>query len=184
MSLQLYIGPMFAGKSSAALELINTFENNNSKVLCITSNLDNRYTNEPAIVSHKGESHPAIAVNTLLPLLDSDEYINADSIVIDEAHFFPDLKEFVLTAVDKHEKYVACVGLDGDSNREPFGQILDLIPHCDYVTKLKATCSVCKSNDAIFTYRIKTDIAEQIHVGGVKDYNALCRYHFNGKCQS
>jgi len=178
MSLQLYIGPMFSGKSSVALELINTFENNGIRVLCITSNLDTRYTNEPAIVSHDKTSHPAIAVSNLKPLLKTEVFENADAIVIDESQFFPDLKEFVLIAVDIYRKDVACVGLDGDSDRKPFGQILDLIPYCDFVKKLKAKCSVCHHDDALFTHRTVANISEQIYVGGANTYMALCREHY------
>ena len=178
MSLQLYIGPMFSGKSSAALELINTFENNGTRVLCITSNLDKRYTNEAVIVSHDKASHPAIAVGTLKELLEKESFENADAIVIDESQFFPDLKDFVLTAVDVYGKDVACVGLDGDSNRKPFGQILDLIPYCDFVKKLKAKCSVCGLNDGIFTHRTVANVSEQIHVGGADTYMTLCRMHY------
>lgn len=178
MSLQLYIGPMFSGKSSVALELINTFENNGVRVLCITSSLDKRYITEPAIMSHDKVSHAAVAVSTLMPLLETEVFVNADAIVIDESQFFPDLKTFVLTAVDTCGKDVACVGLDGDSDRKPFGQILDLIPYCDFVKKLKAKCSVCGLDDALFTHRIEQGIIEQIHVGGANTYMALCRMHY------
>jgi thymidine kinase len=169
---------MFSGKSSAALELINTFENNGANVLCITSNLDNRYTAEPAIMSHDKVSHPAVAVSTLMQLLETESFGNADAVVIDESQFFPDLKEFVLTAVDTCGKDVACFGLDGDANRKPFGQILDLVPYCDFVKKLKAKCSVCGLHDALFTHRIQQGIIEQIHVGGENTYMALCRVHY------
>ena len=178
MSLDLYLGPMFAGKSSAAIGLIRRNAVIGRRTLCITSQLDTRYTNEPQIVSHNMEMSPAVAVATLKPLLETSQYTEAACVVVEEAQFFPDLKDFVLIAVDIYRKDVACVGLDGDSDRKPFGQILDLIPYCDFVKKLKAKCSVCDCDDALFTHRIAANISDQIYVGGANTYMALCRKHY------
>lgn len=176
MSLSIYIGPMFAGKSTAILGLIrrNTFIGKTT--MCITSSLDTRTTN--AIRSHDNEYYPAIAVHELLDLCETMEFIGADMIVIEEAQFFPDLKEFVLNAVEIHNKNVVVVGLDGDSERRPFGQILDLIPYCDFVQKLQALCTRCgNGTPAIFTSRCQT--GPQVMIGSADMYEPLCRAHFN-----
>ena len=70
-------------------------------------------------------------------------YEKATVIGIDEAQFFPDLRTFVLRAEVDH-KILILAGLDGDSERRPFGQILDCIPLCDTVTKLTAMDMVDK----------------------------------------
>ena len=177
MSLELYIGPMFSGKSSAVLAVLRRNAVIGIKTLCITSSLDTRYENN-SIVSHNGDSYPAFARDSLMRIMKTGEFIEATHIIVEEAQFFPDLKNFVLCAVDIMKKHVTCVGLDGDSNRAPFGQILDLIPHADKVHKLKALCIQCKDGTpAIYTSRTSA-VLEQVNVGGSDQYEPLCRAHF------
>ncbi len=103
----------------------------------------------------------------------------ADCIIVEEAQFFPDLKAFVLPLVDTLQKHVICVGLDGDSNRAPFGQVLDLVPHADTIHKLKAHCTRCADGTpALFTYREPGAPTAQINVGSADQYEALCRTHY------
>ena len=67
-------------------------------------------------------------------------------------------------------------GLDGDSNRKRFGQMLDLIPICDKVTKLRSLCAICKNgNKAPFTLRTTTTSEEQILIGSDDCYKPVCR---------
>ena len=178
MSLELYLGSMFSGKSSAVISAVRRNTVIGINVLCITHKMDTRYK-ENAIVSHNGESFPAVAVEELLPLLKTEEFRIIEFIVIEEAHFFPDLKQFVITAVDVLHKNVLCVGLDGDFERKPFGQILDLIPYCNKITKFKAYCSICRDGtEACFTHRISAESVDQVSIGGADQYQALCRSHY------
>ena len=186
MSLNLYIGPMFSGKTTAALRLINTYIRREDSFLCITSNLDTRYAKEGGkIISHNQESHDAVAVDKLDTLRESKAFLDARNIIIEEAHFFPDLKDFVLYAVDVYDKHVTCIGLDGDFERKPFGDLLKLIPFCDSVTKFKGICRSCMIPDicspyrsAIFTHRISKGNLTQTLVGGATEYESLCRKHY------
>jgi len=127
MSLDLYLGPMFAGKSTAALAILRRNKVIDRKTLCLTSALDKRYA-DARLISHNMESFPAMAVNSLESVLAYTEYTTAECILIEEAQFFSDLKAFVLKAVEEDGKHVICVGLDGDSERRPFGQLNDLLP--------------------------------------------------------
>ena len=137
MSLELYVGPMFSGKTTKALEIIENCEKEGIPAFCITSNIDVRYAKDGGeIVSHNRISHYAISVENLYSVIYNNDFKVSEYIIIDEAQFFPDLKKFVLECVEKYGKTVVCFGLDGDSDREKFGQILDLIPHCDSITKL------------------------------------------------
>ena len=56
---------------------------------------------------------------------------------------------------------------------DKFGNILDLIPFCDTITKLHAKCNIC--NDcALFSHRkLKND--DQVLVGSNDAYESLCR---------
>ena len=94
-------------------------------------------------------------------------------VLINEAQFFPDLKG-VLRLVEEFNCYVIVVGLDGDSNRNKFGDILDLIPYCDKVEKLRSFCSKCNSfNNAVFTHRLSSETSQVLI--GVNNYIPLCR---------
>jgi thymidine kinase len=179
MKLELFIGPMFAGKSSSIIGILRRHAFIRKSTLVLTSSIDTRYSSEGYIVSHNNESYPALAFSELIPLINTDSFNDSHCIVIEEAQFFPDLKNFVLMAVETHGKHVICVGLDGDSNRKPFGQILDLIPYADTIAKFQALCSRCADGtEAIFTYRKPGAPSGQINVGTYDMYEALCRKHY------
>ena len=76
-----------------------------------------------------------------------------------------------------HKKKVYISGLDGDFKRRKFGSILDVIPLCDDVIKIKAICKRCKKRDAIFTHRLSNE--QEQTVVGVDNYTSLCRMCYN-----
>ena len=176
MSLELIIGPMFSGKSTTLLSIIKRNTYAGISTFCITSSFDTRWSKEISIRTHENQSFPAVAASRLMDMKDNQKYKSSTCIIIEEAQFFPDLKEFVLSAVELDGKQVICAGLDGDSQRRPFGQILDLIPYCNFVKKLNAKCSRCDSA-ALFTFR-KSASVEQVYVAGADEYEALCRQHY------
>ena len=182
MSLDLYLGPMFAGKSTAILGIVRRLKFIGRNIICLTSKLDTRYGSSGSsgsIITHNQEHYPAEATATLMEIQKLSTFHQADCVIIEEAQFFTDLKEFVLLAVEVFNKHVICVGLDGDSNRRPFGQLLDLIPYSDSVTKLKALCPRCNDGkEAIFTYRKPGNSQDQVNVAGADQYEPLCRKHF------
>lgn len=171
---------MWAGKSSAALARIRRFRSIGKKVYVVTHELDKRYCQrEDALVkSHDGESTAARAVTCLADCV-GDEFEACDMLVIEEAQFFEGLRDFVLWCVEGKEKHVLVVGLDGDSKRKPFGEILDLIPYCNKVEKITAFCKRCADGTAaLFSARIVDDTGQQVCVGAADKYEALCRRHF------
>ena len=107
--------------------------------------------------------------------LDSEEFRQSDSVFIDEAQFFSDLVDFVELAVEVYKKDVFVIGLDGDSDRENFGQIHTLLPICDNITKLKALCSQCKDGTpGIFSKKI-INSSQKVDIGTTDKYIAVCR---------
>ena len=104
MSLELLIGPMFAGKSSAIQSIVRRHRSLGWSVCVITHSMDTRYSQEPMIVNHDLQKMPAIASQTLMPLLDHAEYKSARLVVIEEAQFFSDLVPFVQKVVDDDKK--------------------------------------------------------------------------------
>lgn len=178
MSLQLILGPMFAGKSSELLGTVRKYKAIGWPVLVITHAIDNRYSEKPEIVSHDSERHPALAVNDLESVKTSTEFQNARLVIIEEAQFFRGLKNFVLVSVETLGKDVICVGLDGDAERRPFGELLELVPYSDSVVKRHAFCRRCSTpTPALFTFR-HAKIEAQVVVGGADLYEPLCRKHY------
>jgi thymidine kinase len=171
---------MWAGKSSTVLGTLRRYKSIGWNILLLTSEMDNRY-GSGLVVSHNQEKYPALAVRELIPVLRTKIYEEAQLIMIDEAQFLPDLYDFVLHAVDVDQKHVICVGLDGDSDRKPFGDLLRLVPHCDSIEKITSFCSECKDGTpALFSFH-RSHKFEQVEVGHTNQYEPLCRKHFNEK---
>jgi thymidine kinase len=186
MSLELLIGPMFAGKSSAIQSIVRRHQALGWQVFVVTNTLDTRYSSEPAIVNHDRLAMPALAAASLMPLLSSAEYRASRLVVVEEAQFFSDLITFIHNAVDVDGKHAVVVGLDGDAERRPFGQVLELVPLCDRVTKMTAFCKQCADGTpALFTFDTfvpseasPCDSDTQIKVGGGERFLPLCRKCF------
>ena len=178
MSLQIYLGPMFAGKSSNIIRIVNRYKSINKDVYLITHTTDTRYTEDQYLSNHDLLQIPCNRWNKLMEFTKDPEFIKAKIIIIDEAQFFSDLYSFTIMAVESYNKEVILFGLDGDADRRPFGQLLDCIPLADDIIKLKAFCKVCSDGtEALFTY-CKTEKTEQIHIGGSESYMPLCRKHY------
>ena len=81
-----------------------------------------------------------------------------------------------MTDIDKKVVYVT--GLNGDSNRELFGEIYKLIPLADHIEFLQSLCMDCKDGtSAIYSKRIVSN-GDQILIDGSNSYKAVCRKHF------
>jgi thymidine kinase len=182
-TLELIIGPMFSGKTSLLIDSYNDLYdfNNKNKVIAINYDKDNRY-GDNKIASHNGKEIQCVSVNTLYEL-DSynTEFTNqklhsVEYIFINEAQFFKDLKLWVINQVETKNKNVILCGLDSDFKREKFGDIWDLIPHANKITKLHGTCQKC-SNPSIYTYRLSDEVNQEVI--GTNNYIPVCRSCYN-----
>lgn len=175
MSLQIYMGPMFAGKSSTIIRLVNRYKSIGKAICLATYSGDTRYNDDLYLWNHDALRVPCERWSELNSHRADTVVLASSILIIDEAQFFPDLKEFVLWAVEEHNKHVIIVGLDGDADRKPFGQILECIPLADDIFKLKSFCKLCSDGtEALFSYCIKKK-KEQVQVGGADLYMPLCR---------
>lgn len=177
--LELIIGPMFSGKTSKLLDLYKQCKFCNITVLTINHCSDVRY-DEHMMSTHDNnmiECHQLQLLTNIWSDPLETIYKNAQVILINEGQFFPDLYETVIKMLDDNKKvYIA--GLDGDFQRKKFGNILDLIPLCDKVTKLVSLCSICKNGTvAIFSKRL-TNETEQTIIG-TNNYVPVCRICYN-----
>jgi len=180
MSLELIIGPMFAGKSSAALARIRRAKVLGWNCCLITSSIDTRYdTSGASINTHDKDCVPAIGVKMLAEVLTLGSFHQSRLVIIEEAQFFSDLYDVVKSMVESYSKDVIVIGLDGCADRKPFGQILNLIPIADTITKLTALCKRCGNGTvALFSALVKGEKAEQVCVGGADKYEPMCRQHY------
>jgi thymidine kinase len=174
--ITVYLGCMFSGKTSELIKLYRKCAVINKKVLSINFAQDNRYSSDDSIVSHNLDKIDCVKVSKLAEVSD-DTILNHDYIMIDEGQFFSDLKTYVVKWCEEYKKNIIVIGLDGDYKRNPFGQILDLIPIADNVMKLKAMCKLCNDGtEALFTHRLTTE-DEQIVIGN-SNYIPVCRQHY------
>lgn len=175
--IEIILGCMFSGKSTELLRRCNRYKAIGKNILLINHTNDTRTENK--IKTHNNISQEAVKLNKLSDLFDkhSDLLNNADVVGIDEAQFFDDLHNFVEKA-ESYNKIIIISGLDGDSNRKPFGEILMCIPLCDEVVKLTAMDMLCHDGTpAIFTKRISED-KEQVCVGSNDKYLAVSRQNY------
>jgi thymidine kinase len=167
---------MYSGKTSALIAEYHKWESINKKPLCINFIQDNRYGNicENNMYNHNKNSVKCIYASTLSEIDEKiiDDY---DVVLINEGQFFPDLYNAVKLWCDIKQKNVVVSGLDGDSSRNEFGQMLKIIPLSNSIEKLNAFCAKCADGTtAQFTHRISKE-KKQVLIGGHGDYIALCR---------
>lgn len=174
--ITIYMGCMYSGKTSALISACHRHLSIDCKILVINYDGDNRYSDFSEIISHNQNKISCIKVNRLEDVPDN-LILETESIMIDEGQFFVDLKKFVTKWCDIYNKKIYISALDGDYKREPFGQILELIPHSDKIYKFKALCVKCKNGtEACFTHRL-TNETEQVVIGA-SNYIPLCRQHY------
>jgi len=174
--LELIIGPMFSGKSTELIRRIRLLQKIDKKVLVTKPQIDIRY-NQDKITSHNYESVDCKVLLRLDEICD-DDILNYDTIIVDEGQFFPDLVNTITRWVNNYSVNIIVGGLDGDFQRKPIGQILDLIPMADKCVKLNSLCNMCKDGtEAPFSFRLvkSNDI---VLVGGSESYIPVCRKHF------
>lgn len=174
--IKLYIGCMYADKSSSMLGEVDKYRIANKLCASVQFSEDTRYDSlavNGGIITHSGRefaSIPKFRSNTLSAIV--DELLEYDVIGIDEVQFFPDCAKIASLLAD-NGKIVICAGLDGNFNADPFGKIGELIAVSEYVTKLNAICMVC-CRAASFTIKISGG-EEEIDIGGFDKYIVVCR---------
>ena len=175
--LDVYAGPMYAGKTSKLLQRVLWLNHQKKKVLVVKPAKDNRY-NEDTITTHNQLSYPCISITKF-----DDVYImpyNYDTICLDEVQFM-DTKstlESVETWLRAGVNVVAS-GLDQDSRGLPFETTSQLLGLADCVEKIKAVCTVC-GKPATKTYRIQAS-GDRVQVGSMGMYEPRCLEHWEPK---
>lgn len=180
MSLEIVLGPMFAGKSSHILSLVSRHTAIGTPVLVIKHSSDTRYVySEDNIVTHDQRYATCASVQCLTQLSLRERIKEHSVIIVDEAQFFSGLVAFVTYAVEELGKSLYLVGLDGDIHRKPFGELLECIPLADRILRLTSFCHSCADGTpGLFSYRCTGPQDQQVIVGGEGMYESLCRTCF------
>ena len=173
--ISLIIGCMFAQKTTELLRRVRRYKSIGYKVLIVNFIDDTRY-GVGCVASHDKETEKAVCIKTLSEIdsiIQSGEY---NVVAIDEGQFFTDLHEYVTQWADTLNVHIVISGLDGTSDRKPFGDILRLIPFAEEVDRLTAFCAVCCDGTlGVFSkyYGTKNEIEIGIN------YKPVCRKHYN-----
>lgn len=171
MSITLYLGPMFASKTTALLDKYV-----DKKTLAIKPILDDRFSaiSASAIFTHDGLSIPCITMETHMKFIEHDI---PEIVLIDEGQFFTNLAEACgFFAAKGCRVYVAA--LSGTSECRPWKPVSDLIPICDEIVHCKAKlCNRCRRGKASFTaLRPEEGVKKgDILIGGAEKYEPVCR---------
>ena len=174
MSLELILGCMFSGKSTELIRRVRRYQSIGKKVCVINHNADTRTGDK--VETHYGDTVKALKCVHLSNFMNSGTFTAFEVICIDEAQFFGDLYDMVMSMVDLYGLHVIVAGLSGDFQRNHFGEIHRLIPKADDIHFCKAYCGMCKdmNKPAVFTMRLSKSV-ELVEVGASDKYVAVCR---------
>jgi len=167
--IEIVFGPMFSGKTTELLRRIKRYQVANYSCLVIKYEKDTRYDSN-AVATHDRQTFEAISCSKLSDIADIARQFEV--IGVDEGQFFPDTLTFCEEMANL-KKIVVVAALDGDFQRQGFGNILNLVPLAENVIKLNAVCMHCYQ-EAAFTKRLSNDTAREV-IGGADKYMAACR---------
>lgn len=173
------VGPMFAGKTTELIRLVERQIIAGRSAVIFKPALDSRY-DASSVVSHNGLKLKALVVPN-----DEDgvrtiarEGAKHDVVAVDEIQFFPQSLAEVLDEL-AYEKLVIAAGLNLDYRGEPFETTMRVMAYADKVISLTAVCKIC-GRPATRTQRLidgRPADGPRILVGGAEAYEARCRRH-------
>ena len=181
MTLEVIIGPMFSGKTSELIRLVEREVYAKRKGAIFKPSFDRRYSAKQ-VASHNGLRYEAYSVVASeagvmrIPELVKKEKL--DVIGLDEVQFFPHGIVELLDSLAHDKKVVAC-GLNMNFKAEPFPATMELAARADRVRYLSAVCVVC-GGEATRTQRLiggkpAPRDSPVIVVGGKELYEPRCR---------
>ncbi|QDH16373.1 thymidine kinase [Swingsia samuiensis] len=169
--LELYVGPMFSGKSAHLLAIAEEYP----KALILKPVFDTR--DGSFLASRNGIQKKALSI-TKWP--DIARY--SSEIILDEFQFMtaPYYQGNIIAELESFKNsggFIAVAGLDTDYQRKPFSVVRDLSCIADDVVHLKAECSVC-SHPASWTAKI-LETGQRLQTGDQEMYQARCDRHWS-----
>lgn len=181
MTLEVIMGPMFSGKTSELIRLVEREIYAKRKGAIFKIAFDKRYSTRQ-VATHNGLRYDAYSVASSEDGLKKIEQVatsnGLDAIGVDEVNFFPDSVVGLLDRLAESKKVIAC-GLNLDFKAEPFRTTMELAARADRVRYLSAVCVVC-GQEATRTQRLiggkpAPRNSPLIVVGGKEMYEPRCR---------
>jgi thymidine kinase len=181
LTLEVIIGPMFSGKTSELIRLVEREVYAKKKGAIFKIAFDDRYSAKQ-VVTHNGLRYDAYSVANTQEGLRKIEAVarsnGLDAIGVDEVNFFPLRVVPLLDDLAQHKKVIAC-GLNLNFRAEPFQTTMELAARADRVRYLSAVCVVC-GQEATRTQRLiggkpAPRNSPVIVVGGKELYEPRCR---------
>lgn len=183
--LTTIVGPMFSGKTTELLRLMDRELIAKKNSILFKPNIDNRYS-VAQVINHNGIGRKAIVAldsNEILEkTIEQNNIQKLENIFIDEIQFFDSgIIETVEKIIDM-DIDVYTSGLNQTYQGVPFPfkdkdkDIGYLMAISDYVISIDAICNVC-GKKATKTYRTGNE-EETVVIGGTDKYQARCRNCF------
>lgn len=173
--LTVIAGPMFSGKTSKLVALVEVFTRMGHIVLTVKPKIDTRYGGKKEIHSHDHRKSRAIVVDgeTVDSIIKKVLSTRADKVIFDEVQFFDKEKiKTVIMTLKKKGIHVIAAGLLYDYKRQPFGATPDLVGLADEYLELLAICQKCGSL-ARHSERMRGG-KNVVDVGAADKYIAVC----------
>ena len=144
MTLEVIIGPMFSGKTSELIRLVEREVYAKRKGAIFKVAFDRRYS-ATQVATHNGLRYDAYTVSSSLDGIKKIEEITKskglDAIGVDEVNFFPEGIVELLDKMADGKRVIAC-GLNLNFRAEPFPTTMQLAARADRVRYLSAVCVV------------------------------------------
>ena len=169
-TIEVFTGPMFAGKTTGLLDRVQYFRGAGVPVLLVKHASDTRYAGH-AVVTHNGVALDCLpATNTTDVALLTQQNPDVKVVAIDEVQFFdPNIVGWAVLARSVGIAVIVA-GLDRESSGKTFGPMGELLAQADVVHKLKTDC---RCELLAHQTRRKPDAPEGM-VGGSERYESVC----------
>jgi len=184
MTLEVITGPMFSGKTTELIRLVEREVIARRKAAIFKASFDRRY-GAKGVVTHNGLHYEAYSVIPGVAGVRRIEHIAEsealDMVGVDEVNFFP---PELVSSLDRmaDRAHVVASGLNLNFRAEPFETTMKLVARADAVRYLTAVCVVC-GGEATRTQRLVDGkpaprSSPTIIVGGKGLYEPRCRRCF------
>ncbi|MBI4983208.1 hypothetical protein HZC32_01005 [Candidatus Woesearchaeota archaeon] len=191
--LEIFVGPMFSGKSTAMKRRIRKVAHKNNPYVVFKWNQDNRYGEKSGEAFELGKAtlHSEDGIRAVMAQTPYDltnylsKHLLVRTIFINELHFFPGIYTAVTELLSQGYQIYGD-GLPRGFNRQPFNDVPKLMCLADVVNMHYAICVEC-GHPATDNQRMKK-LGESrvpaeynddlIMPGGVENYEARCLQHW------
>ena len=182
VSLEVVAGPMFAGKTSELIRLVEREVYAKKHAGIFKPSFDTRYSAKE-VVTHNGLRYSAFVVPAdkagISKIRSTSAKANLNVVAVDEIQFFPmSIVKTCVTLADDGKRVIVS-GLNLNFRGEPFPTTLEFLSIADKVVFLTAVCVIC-GGEASRTQRLiggkpAPKDSPIVVIGGKELYEPRCR---------